>query len=169
MTDKTHEEFKRKLRESDIAVGKVAHYLEEKFGLQVVKSPLSVAPTFDERMEHSDSGDLWVNFALQPRRVEVKELTTPFTCAKDWKWEPHFIVCSKSSFDQADPKPLMYILMNPANTHLAIVKTKTHEHWYAEYRIDQTMPKPIRQLFYFCPLPKVVWHKIDQERFPHEK
>ena len=74
------ENFKRfveHLGDSHDGVWNVAHWLNDK-GYSVTVPPTSVAKSYEDRMNHVDGGDLFIQ-----QRIEVKTLGINFTCKED--------------------------------------------------------------------------------------
>lgn len=65
-------------------------------------------------------------------RVEVKHLNHDFTCHSDWPFGEKFIVCACHTWDSSKPKPFIFIYLNKAMTHVAVVLGSSHARWYIE-------------------------------------
>ena len=150
------ENFKRfveHLGDSHDGVWNVAHWLNDR-GYSVTVPPTSVAKSYEDRMNHVDGGDLFIQ-----QRIEVKTLGINFTCKEDWKFGDKFIVCAKHSYDNARPKPYAYIIQSADMTHLAVVNSSTFKQWYVEKRNDSRYVE-YTQEFYLCPIDLVKFFKI---------
>ena len=118
-------------------------------GIQVAISPMSKSKGYDDRLEHTDDGDLFIQ-----QRIEVKGLSADFTSGSDWPFRGEFIVCAAHSYDQAKPKPYAYMILNRNRTHVAIVYGKSRPHWTTK-RIKDGRYEDMTQEFYLCPLEHV--------------
>jgi hypothetical protein len=140
--------FRNHLEDSKNAVWQVARWLSD-FGYPTQVNPTFVTPSYEDRLNFTDDGDIYIN-----QRIEVKSLSADFTCAEDWPFKDKFLVCAKHSFDNAKPKPFMYIYLNKNKTHIAIVKADTKPLWYVEKRKDSRYDS-VTQEFYLVPLSSV--------------
>jgi len=146
--------FQQHLAQSGEAVWTVARWLHGT-GWYVIVCPVSVTPNYDERMKHADAGDLYVKRerAGKAERVEVKRRGVHFTCAEDFPYDD-FFVCACHAWDNATPKPSVFVILNADMTHAGIVEACTHRHWTATMRFDSRYQE-YRQNFYTAPLDKV--------------
>jgi len=148
-----HQRFKKHLEDSKDGVWQVARWLTE-LGYPTQVNPTTVTPSYEERLNFVDGGDIYIS-----QRIEVKALSASFTCADDWVFGDKFIVCAKHSFDNAKPKPFMYVYLNKERTHVAIVKSDTRSQWYVEQRKDARYDE-MTQDFYFAPMTCVKFTKV---------
>ena len=153
----THKKFLSHLDDSTEAVFIVALHLYNK-GLDVRINAMQKAKSHKEWKSCKDDGDLYVYKNNKSYRIEVKGSGSDFECAKDWKYNS-FIVCAKHSYDQAEPKPYAYMILNKERTHVAIVKTSTKNKWYSEYKMDRRYDN-YGQEFYFCSTVIIEWRKL---------
>lgn len=153
INDRNFEKFKGHLVDSVDGVLNASRWLN-KLGYTVIMPPLSIAKDYNDRLNHLDGGDLFIQ-----QRIEVKTLSAEFTCAEDWPFKQKFIVCAKHSFDNAKPKPYAYLIQNASKTHVAIVPASTHKEWQIEERRDSRY-EDLTQLFYLCPLHLVKFFKM---------
>ena len=160
MSEKNHELFKKKMEVSKRAKKVVAFWLYEQ-GVSVKLNPSAVAPTYGERFKYSDSGDLEICY-----RAKVKKLNAKFTNAADWPF-PEFMVCMKSAFDRANPKPYIFYYLSRCEGAVAVLRADTNRHWYAKKTEDKTYPDRLVQEFYYCPIEYVTWHTIE-EKLPED-
>jgi len=149
-----HEKFLSHLKESEQSVWLVANYLNS-FGYNVTINASGKAKTAKEWQSFVDNGDLSIQ-----QRVEVKGLSAEFTSATDWPFGSKFIVCAKHSFDNATPKPYLYVYLNKQKTHGAFVLGSTSHLWDVETRVDRRYSN-VEQEFYFCPIDKVVFSELN--------
>lgn len=157
--DENHKKFLDHLDNSTEAVFIVALYLHKK-GLDVKIKAVQKANSHKEWKQYKDDGDIFVYKNGKPYRIEVKGLSCDFTSDKDWKFKD-FIVCAKHSYDNAEPVPFSYMMLNKDKTHMAIVKTKTYPSWGVVKRKDSRY-KDVTQEFYTCPINNVEWIKINK-------
>lgn len=149
-----HQKFLSHLSESQNSVWLVAKFLNS-FGYNVTVNASGKAKEAKDWQSFVDNGDLLIQ-----QRVEVKALSADFTKADDWKFGSKFIVCAKHSFDNAVPKPYLYIYLNKQKTHAAFVLSDTRPKWYVETRKDSRYSN-VEQEFYFCPLDLVVFSELN--------
>ena len=142
-----HEKFLGWLDESQAYVELVAGWLRGR-GYPVKVMPHTRAEHRADWQDHSDHGDLEVTM-----RVEVKRLSATFSSAEDWPFGPHYIVCSRHSWDAAKPKPYCYIHLSADDEHLAVVLGSSHRHWSVASRTDHRTG--LAQECYFAPLSHV--------------
>ena len=122
--NETHQEFLRALRASVGPVQKMARWLGASgYGCRVPS--LTEAPSHDQWRDHSDDGDIRMDC-----RIEVKHLSTNFTCADDWPWR-RFFICSCHAWDQAKVKPFVFFQLNRRQTHCsAVFPLLSRSRWY---------------------------------------
>ena len=156
--DLLHELFTERLKKSQEAVLHMAAWHERR-GFSVYVPPLRIAPSRDQWREFSDSGDFYVDGYGGKRRMEAKRLTKNFTCHADWPYKLVFIVCSKHSFDNADPKPRNYFILNPSMTHCGVVAVNsTVDDWTWRPVYDRKFLE--WQDDYFCPMRLVYFMEL---------
>lgn len=93
-------------------------------------------------------GDLFVE-----QRVEVRHLPRTFTCQADWPFGEKFIICAKTAWEQAQPKPYAVLIVNEAMTHGAIVKAASRAFWTVERLKDDA--SGTEQDYFLCPMERV--------------
>lgn len=156
-----------------MAVGVIAAHFARS-GKHVVLPAVRYAPTWEERFQYADDGDLWVCSETPSaykgglplynpeQRYEIKHLwRQEFTCLKDWD-EQTFIVCAKRAWDKAKPKPTAFIFLNRRMTHFAIVRGSTADQWEAKERWNfKGTPNAFKAWRYICPLELVEWRELD--------
>ena len=143
--ERDYQRFLNHLDESHMGVFCAARWLSSR-GYAVSIQPTTTAEHYSDRMDHVDSGDLYISM-----RVEVKTLSVNFTCKEDWPFGEKFIVCAKHSFDNARPKPYGYIIQSADLKHAAVVSASSFKQWYSESRRDSRY-EDMTQNFYLCPL-----------------
>lgn len=146
--------FLAHLAASHDAVWKVARYIQ-RTGFNVMVNAGHDTSTFETRMSHVDNGDLSI-----VHRIEVKHLRKEFTSAEDWPF-PDVIVCAKQAFDKAKPKPFQFILVNRAETHIAIVRGSTRPQWTVMENVRDSRYEDRAQDFYVCPLHLVQFREFN--------
>ena len=135
--------FERDLAESQQSVMVVAEWLRSK-GLPVIIRPTFVRPSSDKMSEFSDSGDLEII-----QRVEVKHRKTlQFTSSADFPYKT-VIVDACHCYDNANPKPYAYIIVNRMMDAGFLVKCETRPQWSRVEKLD-TAKGRVRS-FYECP------------------
>lgn len=143
--------FIQDLKDSQRAVMVAARWLLDK-GYSVTVKPLRIRPTVEQMSEYSDDGDLEIN-----ERIEVKGRKIDFTSKEDFPY-PSIIVDVAHSWDNAKPKPAMYILFNKSMTHIALVRRGTSSKWSKVTKMDRF--KNRERTFYECPIELVEFQKI---------
>ncbi len=114
--ESTHPAFLLGLEESQKAVWLMASWLSRQgFSVRIPHAPL-LTPTHADWRDYSDQGDLELGL-----RIEVKRLGCEFTCAEDWPFK-NFIVCSRHSWDMANPRASRFYYLNKQMTHAAIIR-----------------------------------------------
>lgn len=149
-----HDKFLKHLEGSSESVFIVAKYLHSK-GLDVRINALKKAEKHSDWNEYKDEGDLFIFNNEKSYRIEVKGLTCDFTNKNDWCFKD-FIVCAKHSFDNANPKPYAYFILNKKRTHCAVVKETTSDNWNIVSRKDRRYENVVQE-FYTCDLNKIEW------------
>ena len=149
-SEENHRRFLRHLRESEWVRWYVAQWLSQS-GYSVSLAPVRYAPTTADWQKFADQGDLHINM-----RIEVKGLSRHFTCREDWPFGVNFIVCARHSYDNADPKPYAYIILNNTCTHAAFVLSASYATWRVERRVDSRYDG-IAQEYYLAPLDAVTF------------
>ena len=140
---RTHEQFLSELVISNEAVAKVAASFLSR-GVPVTVRPTFQAPTFEQRGEYSDDGDLEIVL-----RIEVKHRGILFTGRDDYPY-PTAIIDQCSNFDKKRPVPHAYYLLNQSmNTALVAHVARTQAHWTTA---DFPTQNGIVQPFYVCPV-----------------
>jgi len=148
VAERDHTRFIEHLDASNPTVFQCAKFFYDK-GIQVAISPMSKSKGYDDRLDHTDDGDLFIQ-----QRIEVKGLSADFTNGSDWPFRDEFIVCAAHSYDRAKPKPYAYMILNRNRTHVAIVYGKSRPQWTTK-RIKDGRYEDMTQEFYLCPLEHV--------------
>lgn len=144
---RTHEQFLAELGMSGEAVARVAAwYLKQ--GLPVTVRPTFYAPTYDQRAQYADDGDLEILL-----KIEVKHrMSVEFTGKADYPY-PTAIIDACSNFDKKRPPPAIYFLVNPAmDVALMANVAQTHQFWSTAYLPSQN---DMMQTFYVCPVERL--------------
>lgn len=151
--DRDHERFVKHLQESKAGVWQIANWLNDK-GFDVTVTASGVSKGYEDRMDFVDSGDLYIN-----QRVEVKSLSAEFTCKEDWPFGKELIVCAKHSYDNAIPKPYMYVLLSKAKTHAILIMGRNHKLWTVKKYKDKRYEN-MEQDFYISSVDHVNFVKL---------
>ena len=154
--DNNKENFKRfvdHLDASHAGVWTVANWLNSR-GNTVIVPPTTVAKSYEDRLNHVDGGDLFIQ-----QRIEVKVRNLDFTSRDDFPYKDGMLVCAKHSYDNASPKPYAYVYLNKAMTHVALIMATTSKHWTVKDVKDSRYVES-NQLTYECPLEWVIFSKM---------
>ena len=154
-----HDKFLKHLSGSSEAVFIVAYYLYNK-GYDVRINALKKAKNHGEWKNFKDDGDIFIYKNGYKYRIEVKGVSTKFTCKEDCQY-PNVIVCAKHSYDMAAIKPYAYFLLNDQRTHLAIIKTSTKEYCDVIRKADRRYENVVQD-FYVCPKGKIKFKPIER-------
>jgi hypothetical protein len=156
-----HEIFKKRLIESEKARWVTGFKLSQA-GYDVRLPALKVAETRDKWQDNSDNGDIFIEGKglTEEKIVEAKRLRQRFTGSADWPFGKDFIVCSKNSFDRADPKPWFYVIWSEDWGAFALAYVDDKEHWRVESRTDAELGEEAE--YYFTPIHLVKWKKFDK-------
>jgi hypothetical protein len=157
--EETHEWFLQRLKESSTAVFCIARWLYSK-GWSVTIPATKYAPHGVDVMDYVDNGDLYIQRDGEQERIDIKHLSTDFTCANDWPYDVA-IVSSKYPVERADPQPKAYIFVNPSMTHVGIIWNKTREHWFPK-DIPNKITKKM-ETFYVCPVNLVDFRELTND------
>lgn len=131
-----HARFQKSLIKSHNAVVLVAEWFKAN-GYEVNIEPLRVSPTFEERQEYSDQGDLYVKMDGQWERIEVKNPKCDFTHLGNFPFRNRLFICQTRAWDRAEPKPHRFYIVNRARTHAAVVDPiATRAQWWEEEVTD---------------------------------
>jgi hypothetical protein len=150
---KRHDQFKVDLGLSRPWVLLAAERAKLKgYHVQIPDEP--VAEEYEDRKP--DYGDFLMRKPGEIRwlRMEVKKLSTSFTCAADW---PHgrFFICNMKAWDRAEHKPDGFIYFDADASHIATLDGDTHleqDLWKQDENVrlfDKVLGKWYTQGFYF--------------------
>lgn len=151
--ERDHARFVKHLNESKEGVWLVANWLNTK-GFDVTVTANGVSKGYEDRMDFVDSGDLYIN-----QRVEVKSLSAEFTSKDNWPFGKELIVCAKHSYDNAIPKPYMYVLLSKDKTHAIFIMGRDHSKWTVKKYKDKRYEN-MEQEFYISSVEDVVFSKL---------
>ncbi len=112
-------------------------------GFPVIVEPTFVRPDSSERSEYADHGDLRI---IQRVEVKHREKLT-FTCAGDFPY-PTIIVDVAHAWDNAHPKPYVYMILNRDATHMALVYGRHFKQWTKEMIHSRNRDRE----HYLCPV-----------------
>lgn len=119
-------DFMNNVKNSEPSVRKVGKWLAER-GFEVRLPESKYADSPEKIKAYLDDGDLEV----EGKRVEIKHLTSHWTCKEDYPY-PTFMICAKKPFDRAVSKgliPFMYMIFNNDMTHMVVVSTENYGDW----------------------------------------
>lgn len=121
------------------------------------------SPDYEHRLEYVDDGDIWARRRGTEKwvRIEVKYWEkNDFNGAHDMPYKD-FIICKAHVWDNADPKPLAFLTVNPRRTRVAIVLGSTAPDWkrwtYETNNFDHHM-----ETVYRCSVDKLLFRDIDK-------
>ena len=168
MTEEHHEDFKRRLRRSRLAVEAVADWLRQYGSVRIPKT--RVAPTHAESGGYKDGGDL---FFKQPnwkgwRCYEIKGVSITFTGKSDYPYE-RMAVCSLNSWKNVLKRPQLpssYITVSADLQHIGVVKVSTRAQWKVDKLLDGRRGYEYDTLF--CPLNAVMWLTMEKRNERHQ-
>ena len=170
-------DFQESLEESSISVEIIARYLNKKGhgiyinpngGLYPVKKKDS---TNLPRQCNSDGGDLYYGRGDLGdggifKRVEVKGLTCDFTklsnYPKKYRSDGHIAVCRKVLWENYNPPPSAFYLLNKKKTHAIEILNESFK-----YLIDKAAKKD-GTIFKRCPVERVKFIELNTD-IPQEK
>lgn len=152
-TAEMHKKFLAILDQSREAVWTVAQWLSSR-GYSVSIPAQRNAPTYEQRLQYSDNGDLFIE-----QRIEVKRLSVNFTGRHDWPFGKDFIVTSRSSYERAFPKPYCYVVLSNDKTHMGIAMCSDDDKWTVGVRKDSRFDD-MEQEYVFCPIDLVKFARM---------
>lgn len=150
--------FNAHLRDSREAVNFYAKYLT-RLGCQIEIPEERLTPTYEQRLEYADSGDLFTQIGDKRIRLEVKQRRNiEFSGRADYPYQS-IMVCAAHSFEYADPKPYVYVILNRSLTAAAYILGDTSPEWWVEERKDKRYYNYV-QRFFFANLDCVKWKRL---------
>lgn len=160
--DERHEDTMRRIVESHEPVLRVAAELHRAYGFVIEEiKPPSLAPSFEERGEHSDGGDIWTRMGGERELLEVKHsLSREFHSVESLGF-PMVAVDSVNNYDKKPQRPKYYYFVNKSMTGCIIIPGVTWPKWdkhpfrdYREYDSE----------LYRCPKEYCSWWQfLDEE------
>lgn len=142
--EENHQTFLRSYEGSELAVLKMADYLNRQ-GFSVRLPPRSTSPSVKDWKEHADDGDMFVEV-----RGEVKQLSRHFTCREDWPFDI-YIVCGKDAYDRAKPKPRFFYHLSACGKYAGVLNVRdTYEQWKSKRVRDSRYENEYSQDVYYC-------------------
>jgi len=136
--------FIEDLKRSKFAVEVAGAYWQAK-GYRVEIPETRIRPDPSVRMDYSDNGDLIVRAV-----AEVKRRGFNFKSIEDFRY-PSIIVDVCHKFDDAHPKPFVYMILSSDMTGMIVVPVAaTMEYWTKKVRKDNHAGR--ERSFYECPL-----------------
>lgn len=137
--------FVNDLKASESHVHKVAQWLRER-GHKVREKEIRIRPDVHQMRDYADDGDLEIK---ERGRVEVKQRKVQFTSKESFPYDT-IIVDVAHTWENANPKPIAYILTNKDTTACLIVETSTSEYWIEVKKWDRFKKRERR--FLECPI-----------------
>lgn len=160
MITQQHAKFLDRLRASEGAVVAVAEWAR-RLGETVEIPTTRFAPTAADADNFVDDGDLFItNPAGIRRRVEVKQISRPFSGADDWPFLEVF-VSNARAVDRAGDQVAAYVTVNRDLSTIAVVTRETRPNWYLrETRAGNTGNV---EKFYACPTRLAMFYHLRTE------
>lgn len=115
---KGDDNFNERLELSESAVDQVARWLQSS-NRYVFKALKTDGP---------DNGDLISIHNCKMHLIDVKHKDVVFTSREDFPYDDIWI-CQTHQYDDKCPRPDVFVLLNKARTHAAIVKACNYEKW----------------------------------------
>jgi len=139
MYKENNEDFRQRWRESHKVVELIAMTLLRK-GYWVQILPQELTPSFEERHNYADNGDLKMMIDGKEEVCEVKGSGYEFK--NNRHPFPTAFLCNKWSFDKADPKPRYYFIVCKTRKAVLIFDTKKdREHMKVVEVTDRKRPR----------------------------
>ena len=145
MPDRFDADFLQKLHRSIVDVGLVSAWISANYRDYVtVLMPTVKRPSYEERMDYVDSGDLYMvkkadadPLLKNGDKIEVKHVRIKFTCREDFPFK-ETMICAVHSFNEEEPAK-GYIRVNESFSHAIVVNVaKTRQHWTIKTMPDNT-------------------------------
>ena len=150
--------FNAHLTDSREAVNFYAGYLA-RLGCSIEMPEERLTPSYAQRMEYADGGDLFTRIGDKRIRLEVKQRRNiDFTCRADYPYQS-IMVCAAHSWELADPKPYVYVILNRSLTAAAYILGDTSPEWWVEEKTDKRYIN-YAQRFFFANLDCVKWKRL---------
>jgi hypothetical protein len=151
-----------RLDKSQVAVKLVSDWLN-KNGYHSEIMPFEKAPSYAERMNYVDDGDIKTTAEGNEYRVEVKGVSVPFTSVASYptygRSVPSIIVDEAYKANKHHELPLWaYAIVNKQKTGLFWIPKTTAEHWFVEELPDRHVKQ--NREFMLCPLSKVEYYGL---------
>jgi hypothetical protein len=150
--------FSANLNNSREAVNFYAGYLK-KLGCSIEMPEERLSPNYEQRMEYTDGGDLFTQIGDKRIRLEVKQRRNiEFSGRADYPYQS-IMVCAAHSWELADPKPYVYVILNRSLTAAAYILGETSPEWWVEKKTDKRYIN-YSQRFFFANLDCVKWKRL---------
>lgn len=153
--DRDDPTFVRDLLQSEQHVDIVARWLYGS-GYNPVVPPISVRDDPNNMRAFADGGDIFVGQS----RIECKQRGLRFTCARDFPYRT-IIVDVAHAWDNANPKPHLYVLTDVPIVHCVVVRSKTSTRWIRTQKRD--WQKRRDRCFYECPIVHCEFYAMHHE------
>lgn len=141
----THEQFVKRLKESQKAVYFLRDYIEAK-GFKTYVPELRIAPNQEVRADYSDEIDLiFYRKNGDEVRVEVKQLSNYFN-ETNWKYNS-IIVNSITGYNSKEIKPDVHVCLSKCREFAAVIDNSNLDKWYLKTVYDRVKKRDLK--FYF--------------------
>jgi len=156
--------FTADLIKSDAYTDLVVQYFLDR-GHRAVKQPLKIRPTFEQRFEYADDGDIYIYYTDGRKRVESKP--RPDFEFDSIETHPYYdqgkgtaIVCECYRYDDEDPKPDAFCIIGGNKAGMIVVHVENTKHlWTKEWLYDRR--KKDHGYYYMCPLRVCTYHSFE--------
>jgi hypothetical protein len=152
-------DFARDLKASDPAVQVIAAWLRS-HGRRVEVYPQHVRPTFVQRADYYDNGDLGLIDVDPIEKVDVTHRGFSFESRASYPFDTIIVghIPKLNRFMCA-----WYISCNPDLTHCAVIKTAdTRQHWVQGSIISHWRGCETPKDLYFCPKELATFHRMTE-------
>ena len=155
--EQRHADFAQRLDLSHAAVLKVADYLTRTRGISVVINRMNVAPSYAERHDYYDSGDLHVL-----KRVEVKHTTKEWTSREDFPFVTVFVT-AKDVFDRCPKgnRPWRYWILNRDSTCAIVVPVIESQKFWSLHEVRTKTGGTMQT--YECPISETIFLELNHD------
>lgn len=158
--------FRGRLINSEVARQHVAKWFRKK-GYKVIVPVMTVAEGHEDRMNHQDSGDIFVQGlkGVENARIEVKQISRKWYGRDGWPFRD-WIVMNKHRFDSADPPIYCTFCCNHDLTEYSCCYSNSSMLWEPEIKeVDNYKDKDgkkKKEEFYMAPLSHVYFRKFEE-------
>jgi hypothetical protein len=151
------DEFEVRLKGSHKAAGLILNWLNDG-GYESTLIPSTISPSYEERWQHVDDGDIHTSIRGKEYRIEVKGISTAFTSIESFP-HPAIIVDEEYKIHKGHPLPLWgYAIVNKQLSGFIAVPVVTKGNWFTEKRYDKYQKRDCR--FVKCPVNKLKYYRL---------